>query len=245
LREVTRISSVGIVVALALEAKTLKTNKVHTEHVTPLANGAGLWLSGMGPTAARIAAQGLADRGATALATFGVAGALEAYLRSGTLFCPARVIDDNDHEYTPDLVWRTKLLQRLAATRLAVLETGSLLSMSVPLLTTAAKIAAHDRYAAAAVDMESAAVAAVARDRNLPFIALRAIVDEVDDTIPTALHESVDAWGRPRPLKLIVALSRRPSLLTYLPGLHSRMQQAIGALHAAVSATGPTLGRYP
>jgi hypothetical protein len=245
LSETTRHCSVGIVVALALEAKALTTNTVYPERFTPLANGASLWLSGMGPTAARIAAQGLADKGATALATFGVAGALQAGLRCGTLFCPARVLDDNGHGYTPEPAWRTSLLQRLEATGLSVLDAGDLISMPIPLLTTAAKIAAHDRYAAAAVDMESAAVAAVAKDRNLPFLALRAIVDEVDDTVPAELHESVDAWGRPRPLKLIVALSRRPSLLTYLPGLHSRMQQATGALHAAVSATGPTLGRHP
>jgi adenosylhomocysteine nucleosidase len=245
LSEATHVGSVGIVVALALEAKALTTSRVHTKRITALTNGASVWLSGMGPAAARIAAQALADSGATALATFGVAGALEAGLRCDTLLCPERVLDDNGNVYTPDPDWRASLLQRLASARLSVPETGSLLSMPVPLLTAALKIAAHDRYAAAAVDMESAAVAAVARDRNLPFLALRAIVDEVDDTIPCALHESVDAWGRPRPLKLIVALSRHPSLLTYLPGLHSRMQQATGALHAAVSATGPTLGRHP
>lgn len=241
----TRLSSVGIVVALALEAKALTTNTVAIERITPLANGAGVWLSGMGSTAARIAAQGLADKGATALATFGVAGALKAGLRSGTLFCPERVLDDNDHDYTPDPAWRTRLLQRLAATRLAVLDTGSLVSVTLPLLTTTAKIAAYERYAAAGADMESAAVAAVARDRNLPFMALRAISDEVDDTIPAALHDSVDAWGRPRPLTLIATLGRQPSLLTYLPSLHSRMQQATRALHAAADAVGSTLGWNP
>ena len=241
----TPVSSVGIVVALASEARALTTNTVHTERITPLANGAALWLSGMGPTAARIAAQGLADKGITALATFGVAGALEAGLRSGTLFCPERVVDVDDNDYTLNSAWRIRLLQRLAEARLVVRDTESLLSVPMPLLTTAAKIAAHDCYAAAAVDMESAAVAAVARERNLPFMALRAIVDEIGDTIPAALHESVDTWGRPRPLKLIATLSGHPSLLTYVPSLHSRMQQATRALRAAGNAAGPTLGWHP
>ena len=241
----THICSVGIVVALASEARALTTNAVHTGRITPLANGAGLWLSGMGPTAAQTAAQRLADEGAAALAIFGVAGALRADLRSGTLFCPEHVVDDNDHDYTPDPAWRARLLQRLTTKRLAVLETGSLVSVPLPLLTAAAKIAAHHRYAAAGVDMESAVVAAVARDHNLPFMALRAIIDEVDDTIPAALHDSVDAWGRPRPFNLIAALSRHPLLLTQLPGLQSRMQQATRALHAAADAAGPTLGWHP
>jgi adenosylhomocysteine nucleosidase len=245
LNEATLVSSVGIVVALASEAKALTTRKVHPERIIPLANGAGLWLSGMGPAAAQGAAHALADRGATALAVFGVAGALDSGLRSGTLFCPERILDDSGQDYVPDSSWRTSLLQQLSAATLPVLETGKLLSMPMPLLTTAAKVAARDCHAALAVDMESAAVAAVARDRHLPFMTLRAIVDEMDDTIPATLHASVDAWGRPRLLNLIVALSRHPSLLTYLPGLHSRMQQGTRALRAAGDATGPTLGWHP
>jgi adenosylhomocysteine nucleosidase len=242
LNEVTLVSSVGIVVALAAEARALTTRKVDPGHIIPLANGAGLWLSGMGPAAAQGAAQALVDAGAAALAVFGIAGATDTGIRSGTLFCPESIVDDDGHDYAPDPTWRAGLLQRLTAAALPVLGTGKLFSVPTPLLTTAAKIAARNRYAALAVDMESAAVAAVARDRNLPFMALRAIVDEIDDTIPAALHESVDAWGRPRPLNLIVALVNHPSLLTYLPSLHWRMQQATRALHAAGNAMGPTLG---
>jgi adenosylhomocysteine nucleosidase len=245
LNEATLVSSVGIVVALASEASALTTRKVHPERIISLANGAGLWLSGMGPAAARSAAHALADKGAAALAVFGVAGALDSSLRSGTLFCPEWILDDSGQDYAPDPRWRTSLLQQLSAATLPVLETGKLLSMPIPLLTTAAKIAARDCHAALAVDMESAAVAAVARDRHLSFMALRAIVDEMDDTIPTALHASVDAWGRPRPLNLIVALARRPSLLTYLPALHTRMQQATHTLRTAGDAMGPTLGWHP
>jgi adenosylhomocysteine nucleosidase len=245
LNEATLVSSVGIVVALASEARVLTTSKVHPERVIPLANGAGLWLSGMGPAAARNAAHALADRGATALAVFGVAGALDSGLRNGTLFCPEQIIDDSGQSYTPDPSWRASLLQQLSTAMLPTQETGKLLSTPMPLLTTAAKVAARECHAALAVDMESAAVAAVARDRHLPFMTLRAIVDEMDDTIPAMLHASVDAWGRPRPLNLIVALSRHPSLLTYLPGLHSRMQQATRALRAAGDAMGPTLGWPP
>ena len=245
MNEATLLSSVGIVVALASEAGALTTRRVHPERIIPLANGAGLWLSGMGAAAAQNAAHALADRGAAALAVFGVAGALDSSLRSGTLFCPERILDDSGQDYAPDPTWRASLLHQLSAATLPMLETGKLLSMPMPLLTTAAKGAARNCHVAVAVDMESAAVAAVARDRRLPFMALRAIVDEMDDTIPSALHASVDAWGRPRPLNLIVALARHPSLLTYLPGLHSRMQQATHALRAAGDATGPTLGWHP
>ncbi|RDS83257.1 purine and other phosphorylase-like protein, family 1 [Dyella psychrodurans] len=232
----------GIVVALASEARALTTHTVRPERLTPLSAGAALYLSGMGPDAAQRAAHRLADAGAKALAVFGVAGALDARLRNGSLFCPDHVLDGRGHDYAASPSWRTSLQQRLATMPRPLYMSGSLLTVHEPLLTTSAKTAAHRQHEALAVDMESAAVAAVANERNLPFVVLRAIVDEVGDTIPTALNHSVDAWGRPRALGLIAALCRHPALLAELPRLYSRMQRATLALRAAAKATGPALG---
>ena len=229
----------GIVVALASEAGTLTSHTTKPGHVTALTNGAALCLSGMGPIAAQRAAEMLIDAGATALAVFGVAGALSKHLRNGALFCPECVLDEEGRTYYTDLEWRIRLHQRLA---MSLPVDGALLSVASPLLTAAAKASAHQRYEALAVDMESAAVAAVAEKHGLPLIVLRAIVDECDDLIPEALNGSVDAWGRPRPLKLIAALCRHPSLWGELPRLYSRMQRATQALRAVAAATGPSLG---
>ena len=236
------IRTVGIVVALAAEARALTSHRVYPDRITSLMNGTALSLGGMGPNGAQRAAHALVDAGATALAAFGVAGALDAGLHSGALLCPAEIVDDEGHLYTLDSAWRARLLQRLANTGLPVSAATQLLSLSVPLLTTAAKRAARDHYAADAVDMESAAVAAVAAARGLPFIALRAIVDELDDAIPATLQAGIDAWGRPRPFNLIAVLGRRPALLADLPGLYWRMRQATRTLRAAAHAASPGLG---
>ena len=198
-----------------------------------------LWLGGMGPTAARHAAEQLADAGCTALAVFGVAGALSPQLRNGMLYCPERVLDEEGRDYVADTAWRRRLHQQLSS---SLHTDGTLLGSASPLLTAATKTAAHRHFGALAVDMESAAVAKVAQQRSLPFVVLRAIIDEVDDAIPAALNNSVDTWGRPRPLQLIAALGRHPSLLSELPRLYSRMQRATQALRTAAQAVGPTLG---
>jgi len=236
------LRTTGIIVALAAEAHTLVSRNVTPERVIPLADGAALYLSGMGPAAARRAAQQLADAGVSALSVFGVAGALGEPLRNGALFCPERVLDEEGHAYPTDAEWQTRLQQQLSRTAFPVRMNGTLLTTSAPLLTAAAKLVAHQRHGALAVDMESAAVAAVARERGLPFMALRAIVDEAQDTIPPALNGSVDAWGRARPLRLMAALCAHPLMLGDLPRLYSRMQRATQALRAAAHATGPTLG---
>ena len=235
------IRTTGIVVALASEARALAAHAVKPDAITALPEGAALYLSGMGPMAARRAAEVLAAAGASALAVFGVAGALNDTLRNGTLFCPERVLDDEGHAYVTDVAWRTSLQQRLAGIATPLHATGALLSVTSPLLTAVAKRTAHDQCTALAVDMESAAVAAVAQERGLPFAVLRAIVDEADDAIPPALNGSVDAWGRPRPLRLLAAFGRQPSLASELPRLYSRMQRATHALRAAAQAAGPAL----
>jgi adenosylhomocysteine nucleosidase len=241
LSEPTAIRAAGVVIALASEARTLAPHNVQPDRITPLAGGSALYLSGMGPAAAHRAAHALADAGAVALAVFGVAGALDKTLRNGSLCCPERILDEDGHAYTVDNAWHARLRQALLATQLPLCASGSLLSVQTPLLTAADKQSAHTRFDALAVDMESAAVAAVAHERKLPFVVLRAIVDEAADAIPTALNNSIDAWGRPQTLRLLAALCRHPSVLADLPRLYSRMQRATQALHAAAKAAGPSL----
>lgn len=239
---VQAIRTTGIVVALASEASTLTSLTAKPGRVTALTDGAALCLSGMGPMAARRAAEMLIETGASALGVFGVAGALSGQLRNGALFCPERVLDEEGRAYYTDLEWRIRLQQRIA---MPLPTEGALLSVTSPLLTTAAKARAHQRHEALAVDMESAAVAAVAEKHGLPFLVLRAIVDECGDAIPEALNGSVDACGRPRPLALLAALCRHPSLLAELPRLYSRMKTATQVLRAVAAAAGPALGWRP
>lgn len=229
---------VGIVTALAAEARVLAHRAVAPDRPIRLGEGRCLWLCGMGPSAAHEAAEALVREGADALAVFGVAGGLAPGLRSGTLFCPSRVIDAAGREYQPTPDWQAALASRLRTTAHPVRDNGTLLGLDAPLLGVADKQAMHARHQALAVDMESTAVAAVASERQVPFVVLRAIVDECDDDVPLTLQSAVDAWGRPRTLALLAALGRHPGLLAQLPRLASRMRQATRALRAAADAAG-------
>ena len=237
--------SVGVVTAMASEAKALTRQPPRPRELMPLGDSDMLWLSGMGQDAARQGAMALVDAGATALAVFGVAGALAPGVRCGTLFCPAWIIDDQGRDYAATPSWRATLATRLANAALPVMMDGSLLSLPSPLFSAASKTAMRGRTLSAAVDTESAAVAAVAAERQLPFVVLRAIIDERDDDIPSELQAAIDAWGRPQPLRMLAMLGRRPGLLIRLPGLARRMGRATRALRAAASAAGTNLGCEP
>lgn len=235
--------SVGFVTALASEARALTRRSLRAGTALPLENGGVLWLSGMGQDAARHGALALIDAGATALVSFGVAGGLAPGLRSGTLFCPSCVLDERSHDYQPDASWRAALIRSLATTSLPLVHEGTLLSLPSPLLSVDAKGAMRERHQAMAVDMESAAIAAVAREYRIPFIVLRAIVDERGDNLPVELQTSIDAWGRPLAGRLLGSVLRHPALLAHLPALAVRMHKATRALRAAANVAGIELGR--
>ncbi len=234
------VLSIGIVAALQAEADVL-LKRAQPHRILPLADSCALSLSGMGPAAARAAAQSLVANGAQALAIIGVAGALEASLHNGMLICPRRILDEQGRSYSIDATWSEHLSERLTAKGLGVRTDITLVSLPTALPTAIAKQEAHALHAAMAVDMESAAVAAVAEESGLPFIALRAIVDERDDELPEPLLAAVDSFGRPLTAKLIATLISNPLLIASLPSLSSRMNGAIRALRSALTATGPRL----
>jgi nucleoside phosphorylase len=78
------------------------------------------------------------------------------------------------------------------------------------------------KFNAAALDMESAAVAKVANRKGLPFLSVRAIADPCDMDLPEAVVTAVDASGQVDLLKLVFHLLKHPYQLPALIrlGLH-------------------------
>ncbi|HLO78401.1 MAG TPA: hypothetical protein VK196_18250, partial [Magnetospirillum sp.] len=68
----------------------------------------------------------------------------------------------------------------------------------------------HAATGAAAVDMESGAVARVAAQHGLPFLALRAIADPAGQSLPAPVLRIVDGQGRIRIRGALWALATHP-----------------------------------
>jgi adenosylhomocysteine nucleosidase len=237
------LKPIGIVSALAAEARTLGPAVPHGTGLRRLADGALLAVSGIGEAAAGAAARRLVLGGATALASFGMAGGLDPALICGTVLLPEEVAASSGAAAeaapaatSPD--WRQRLRAALPASCIA--GGGKLLTIDRPIGRNA-KADAWRRSRAAAVDMESAAVAQVAAQAGLPFIALRVIVDTAADELPAAVI-AASGGGRLRLGRLLAGLLRAPGDVAPLIRLSARYRIAARVL-AAVARPGSAARR--
>ena len=243
--------TIGVVAALAAEGRALRGGESGR-----LLEKTLLQVSGVGAAAATRAAESLVRRGARALISWGVAGALDPALAPGAICLPAVVLEragnEGDGTRLPThAAWRATLAAALrtrglltaraaaagvvaarAVTAGPLLTEGTLLSgVSEALSSVATKRAAHAATGAVAVDMESAAVARVAEREGLPFVVLRVIVDTAADEIPGSIVNASRA-GRVRLLELAGSLLLAPAEILPLLRLAGRYRIGLAQLRA-------------
>lgn len=225
--------------ALVAEARTLGPAMRHGDALASLADGTLLVVSGMGPVAARQGARRLIEAGAGALMSWGMAGGLDPALATGTLLLPSEVVSPEGGVFPTARAWRERLCTALAASRPVCV--GRLLTCREPIGTAAGKASAFHRTAAAAVDMESFAVAEVAARGGLPFIAVRVIVDAAGDALPRALLAAAAGTRAVHAGRLLGGLARAPADLPALIRLVRKFRAARRTLSIAArsGALGP------
>lgn len=239
---------IGVVSALKSEATCIMNLRIPVYRVVNVGDRTRLCLSSMGNNAARGAALKLHEYGVTALVSFGVAAALDDKLIPGDLVLPES-IRVNGESLPVDLEWRNSLERRLLSAHLTVTG-GVLVSSEAPLTSRQEKLALGEAAGACAADMESAAVAKVAADAGIPFIAIRAIVDPIDFSPPEALLSAVYPDGGVDFIRLITLLINGSvsikTLIHLALGMHAarttltKVVQTAGAAFASKSS----LDRY-
>ena len=190
-------------------------------------DGALLAVSGIGRDAAERAARALVDAGVAALMTFGMAGGLDPALMAGSVVLPCELISADGTRYLVSRSWRERVAA--AVSPLRAVSAGNLLTSARAIDTVLGKSAAFRDTGAAAVDMESAPVAAIALHHNLPFIAVRVIVDTAADTLPRAVVNA-SRLGRVQIGRLIAGLILAPAEIAALIRLARRYRIAMRSL---------------
>jgi adenosylhomocysteine nucleosidase len=228
------LSAVGIVSALGVEARHLAPFSRLSNIPAPLEHGALLAVSGIGCAAAARSARTLIEAGATALTSWGMAGGLDVTLPCGAVLLPNEIVSTEGKSFSTARQWRERLAQAVGAC--CSVAAGKLVTTTRPIASVAEKARLFRETGAAAVDMESLAVAEVASEYGMPFIAVRVIVDTATDALPRA----VIAAGSDGPLRigrLLRELARSPADVVGLIHLARRYRVA-GRSLASVARNG-------
>ncbi len=198
---------------MPIEAQTLLSKRFQVGETIALSDEVLLHVSGVGAQFAEKGAERLLEYGAESLVSWGLAGGIAPGITSGHLIMPEYIFNE-EMTFQVDPRWINQIKPWLP--KEIVVMAGSLYQSDKILTEVAEKKALFAKHKATAVDMESVAVAKVASQANLPFMALRAIVDSSDQALPHWFKHSLTAEGALRPWQLALNLSRYPNTLRYL-----------------------------
>lgn len=226
----------GLVVALPEECRSLTDRRVRRGESFALGEACLVRVAGIGADNAREAARRLVAEGASALVSWGCAAALAPALRPGDLCLPAEILDVDGTREIAWPAWHERVRNALEPDFRP--RTEALVTVGRVLATTAEKQMLAAQFGAIAADMESAAVAAVAREHALPFLAVRAIADPLDMALPEAVLRATDAQGVIHPWRLAARVLRNPGEVRALLQLASHFRAALRTLRSAAHRMG-------
>jgi len=218
-RSDSKVQRIAVIAALDLEAKILRD---------VLPDGGGpIYVSGPGSVRAEATAQQAIAAGAQGLIAWGLAGGINRAAATGTVILPANILGDAG-EWPTAVTWRARLAEVLRQ-RYRLIE-EPLFSADHVIAAPAAKAVLAARTGAAAVDMESAGVAAAAAKAGMPCVVLRVIADGPDDALPDNIETLVTADGRTnyRGLLPFVVSPRRFSQLLRLARRSRSARRVLG-----------------
>jgi adenosylhomocysteine nucleosidase len=169
----------------------------------------------------------------------GVVGALSSGLKPGDLVLSDRImmIDAGGHvgeQVTAVGDAQIRAAGRSLASAGVAYSSGAILTSHRVLATGAEKRRAKESTGAIAVDMETAAIAAEAATRGIPFFAIRAVLDEVDDEVVGA--DMADEDGNVRPLAATSFLIRNPATMLKISRMMRNLSRATAAIADALEA---------
>jgi adenosylhomocysteine nucleosidase len=204
----------GIVVALPEELTTLTSKKIDKGRCFFITDKLLVVYSGAGHVNAKSASELLVAKGANRLISWGCAAALSESLKPGDLILADELIDAGNVVMATSADWLAYAKNSLA--KFVVIQSGRLAESTSIVSSSKEKKQLHAITGAIALDMESVAVARVAKQHTLPFLIIRVIADPVNMNLPRAINYSLNDQGEMVLRKLLLFLFLHPA---ELPGL--------------------------
>ena len=217
------MSKVGVIAAMVGEARRLGVSGARVLH------------SGVGPVRAADAARRLLAEECHALVSAGVAGGLDPTLDAGAVVIPDWVAGPDGRRFECDRPWRVAVRERIDG------RDGGIVGSATVVGTVAAKRALF-AAGAVAVDMESHAVAEVAAEAGVPFIAVRVVADTAEMALPAWALDTVDSNGRLQVGRAVASLAFAPWRIATALRLAAASRDGYDALGRVAAVLGRGFG---
>lgn len=193
---------------------------------------------GPGPARAEEAARLLVDRqGPNVLISAGFAGGLKAGQERGDILFGTKILapepEGEVFEVDPRVMRGAKAaMAEFQEMGIAIgsrrreyrASEATLVTRSRVLATASDKRRLADLTGADGVDMESRGVAAVAREKELPWVAVRVVSDTVDEDLPLDFNDFMSDSGEPERLKIFMHALTKPGMFGKLMELRKSTQ---------------------
>lgn len=220
----TQGARLGMVFALAAEASSATRWRQAARALCRI--------SGPGEARATDAARALLAAGAQGLVSWGTSGALRDSFVAGDLLLLTSTGRLGETRFVSSQMWVQASARVLASLNPQLVDACT---VRAPLTGSGVKQLLGERSGCAVVDMESAAVAAVAADAGVPFIGIRAVVDPMTLEIPASAIAGMGSDGHSSTWQVLQALWRRPSDLPPMLKLGRHFQLALKSLSRAAA----------
>jgi adenosylhomocysteine nucleosidase len=196
--------------------------------------------SGASSNRALTQARALIAGGCGALVSFGIAGGLRPDLAPGTVVVADVVVTPDGRRLETSAPWRESLLTTCGAG--AGLVVGVMAGAGQIVGGVAEKQALAARTGAAAVDMESHAVAEAGAEAGVPVMVIRAVADAAGRRLPAWVATCVAADGSRRWGAVAAGVIRHPWDFPALLALAADSEKALAALRRVAGRAGPLFG---
>ena len=186
------------------------------------------------------AAIGMIAAGCVGLVSFGTAGSLDPTLPPGAVIIGEAVWAGADKRFEVDRDWRLRVADLLAAQ--PDVHIGIIAGSPTAVGSPSDKRRLRDQSGAAAVDMESQSVARAAEEKGIPFLAIRAVVDDAHAVVPPWVTGVIAPDGTIGAGPTFVGLLTHPGDLPALIRLGSGNRKAHAALRRVALSLGGDFG---
>ena len=203
---------IGILVALPIEAKFLNSWLKKSKNKSK--NKFIIKTTGVNPKKTQEATKQLIEKGVTSLISWGTAGSIEQNLESGNIIIPEYI-----QTFSTVIKTSTELNKKIydLIKNKDIISQGNIVHTEIIIDSIQQKkLLSNEFDNAVAIDMESFIIADLARRNNIPFSAIRIIVDTFDMALPRCISQSINKRGKLSYVNLIKNLAKDKDQITDL-----------------------------